>query len=98
MTPTTSFQPIWAVPEARVAEGAVPGYAPAVRIGGRTEVRCGGRTAIEPDAPPVREDTLFRLASVTKPKGGALTLSLAGDGVLALDAPLDPAPPEPSAP
>src|SRR4051794_3786116 len=98
MTPTTSFQPIWAVPEARVAEGAVPGYAAAVRIGGRTEVRCGGRTAIEPDAPPVREDTLFRLASVTKPMGGALTLSLACDGVIGLDDPVDRWLPELAAP
>src|SRR4051794_8054788 len=98
MTPTTSFQPIWAVPEARVAEGAVPGYAAAVRIGGGTEVRGGGRTAIERDAPPVREDTLFRLASVTKPMGGALTLSLACDGVIGLDDPVDRWLPELAAP
>ena len=82
-----SFERIWAVPDARVAAGKIPGYAAAVRIGGRTEVRWGGRTAIEPDAPPVREDTLFRIASITKPLGGALTLSLVRDGVLALDDP-----------
>src|ERR687885_1182151 len=82
-----SFERIWAVPDARVASGQIPGYAAAVRIGGRTEVRWGGRTAIEPDAPPVREDTLFRIASITKPLGGALTLSLVRDGVLALDDP-----------
>ena len=34
------------------------------------------------------EDTLFRLASVTKPLGGALTLSLVQDGVLGLDDPI----------
>jgi CubicO group peptidase (beta-lactamase class C family) len=82
-----SFERIWAVPDARVASGEIPGYAAAVRIGGRTEVRCGGRIAIEPDAAPVREDTLFRIASITKPMGGALTLSLVRDGVLALDDP-----------
>ena len=82
-----SFERIWAVPNARVASAEIPGYAAAVRIGGRTEVRCGGRIAIEPDAPPVREDTLFRIASITKPMGGALTLSLVRDGLLALDDP-----------
>jgi len=40
-----------------------------VRIRGRTEVRCGGRVAFEPDAAPVREETLFRIASLTKPMG-----------------------------
>lgn len=86
-TETGFFERIWAVPEARLADGAIPGYAAAVRIGGRTEVRCGGRTAVEPDAPPVREDTLFRIASLTKPMGGALTLSLVEDGILGLDDP-----------
>jgi CubicO group peptidase (beta-lactamase class C family) len=88
MTSSNSFEPIWAVPEGRVAEGAIPGWAAAVRIGGRTEVRCGGRMAIEPDAPPVREDTLFRIASLTKPMGGALTVSLVRDGVIGLDDPV----------
>ena len=52
------------------------------------EVRAGGRTAVEPQSAPMREDTLFRLASVTKPMGGALALSLVQDGVLALDDPI----------
>ena len=34
------------------------------------------------------EDTLFRIASLTKPIGGALTLSLVQDGLLALDDPI----------
>ena len=37
---------------------------------------------------PMRDDTLFRIASVTKPIGGALTLALVQDGVLALDDPI----------
>jgi CubicO group peptidase (beta-lactamase class C family) len=37
----------------------------------------------------MREDTLFRIASVTKPIGGALTLSLVEDGVIALDDPIE---------
>ena len=87
MTPDTEFETVWAVPEGRVARGEIPGYAAAVRIRGRTEVRCGGRVAFEPDAPPMREDTLFRIASLTKPMGGALTLTLVRDGVVGLDDP-----------
>jgi CubicO group peptidase (beta-lactamase class C family) len=87
-TDATGFEQIWAVPDAAVASGRIPGYAGAVRIGGRTEVRVGGRMATGPDAPPMREDALFRIASLTKPIGGALALSLVQDGVLGLDDPI----------
>jgi CubicO group peptidase (beta-lactamase class C family) len=84
-----SFERIWEAQDAHVASGRIAGYVAAVRIGGRTEVHAGGRTAIEPDSPPMREDTLFRIASVTKPIGGALVLSLVEDGVFALDDPIE---------
>jgi CubicO group peptidase (beta-lactamase class C family) len=84
-----SFERIWQGQDAHVESGRIAGYVGAVRIGGRTEVRAGGRTAIEPDSPPMREDTLFRIASVTKPIGGALALSLVEDGVIALDDPIE---------
>jgi CubicO group peptidase (beta-lactamase class C family) len=84
----TSFDDIWRVPDAQVASGRIPGYVAAIRIGARVQVRAGGRIGIDPDSPPMREDTLFRIASVTKPIGGALTLSLVQDGVLALDDPI----------
>jgi CubicO group peptidase (beta-lactamase class C family) len=84
----TSFDTIWQVPDAQVASGRIPGYVAAVRIGGRTEVRAGGRMALETDSAPMTEDTLFRIASITKPMGGALTLSLIQDGVLTLDDPI----------
>ena len=44
--------------------------------------------AVEPHSPPMEEDTLFRIASVTKPIGGALALGLVQDGVLGLDDPI----------
>jgi CubicO group peptidase (beta-lactamase class C family) len=84
----TSFDEIWRVPDGHVASGRIPGYVAAVRIGGQVQVRAGGRTAIGADGAPMREDTLFRIASVTKPIGGALALSLVQDGVLALDDPI----------
>src|ERR687886_626101 len=48
-----------------------PRFAAAIRAAGRTEVLVGGRLALDGDT-PVRPDTLFRLASVTKPFAGAL--------------------------
>jgi CubicO group peptidase (beta-lactamase class C family) len=83
-----SFERIWETQDVHVASGRIPGYVAAVRIGGRTEVHAGGRMAIEPDSPPMREDTLFRIASVTKPIGGALALALVEEGVIALDDPI----------
>lgn len=84
-----SFERIWETRDAHVESGRIAGYVAAVRIGGRTEVRAGGRIALDPHSPPMREDTLFRIASVTKPIGGALTLSLVEDGVLGLDDPIE---------
>jgi CubicO group peptidase (beta-lactamase class C family) len=83
-----SFDQIWETQDAHVASGRIPGYVAAVRIGDRTEVHAGGRMAVESDSPPMRDDTLFRIASVTKPIGGALTLALVEDGVIALDDPI----------
>jgi CubicO group peptidase (beta-lactamase class C family) len=79
---------IWRVLDAQVASGRIPGYVAAVRVGGRVAVRAGGRRAVDAESEPMDEDTLFRIASITKPMGGALTLSLAQDGVLGLDDPI----------
>jgi CubicO group peptidase (beta-lactamase class C family) len=84
----TSLEHVWQVPDGQVASGRIPGYVGAVRIGGHIEVRAGGRRAVEPQSALMGADTLFRIASVTKPLGGALTLSLVQDGVLALDDPI----------
>jgi CubicO group peptidase (beta-lactamase class C family) len=81
-----SFENIWRIPDGDVACGRIPGYVGAVRIGGATEIRVGGHEAF--GGAPVREQTRFRIASVTKPIGGALTLSLVQDGLLALEDPV----------
>jgi CubicO group peptidase (beta-lactamase class C family) len=83
-----SFEGIWQVQDAHVASGQVAGYVAAVRLGAQTGVHAGGRFALESESPPMRHDTLFRIASITKPMGGALTLSLVQDGVLSLDDPI----------
>ena len=84
----TRFEGVWRVPDDQVASGRIPGYGAAVRIGGQVRARAGGRTAVEPGSAPMREDTLFRIASVTKPVGAVLVLSLVQDGVLDLYEPV----------
>jgi len=84
----TGLGRVWAVPDAQVASGRIPGYVAAARVGGQVTVRAGGRTAVGTGSPAMQEDTLFRIASVTKPIGGALALSLVQDGVLTLDDPV----------
>src|SRR3954453_12650177 len=81
---TERFGPVADVLQAQVDSGRLPGFVAAVRAGGDTEVLAGGRLAFDGDA-PMRPDTLFRLASVTKPFAGALTLGLVEAGVLGLD-------------
>jgi CubicO group peptidase (beta-lactamase class C family) len=85
---------VWRVTEGHVASGRIPGYVGALRVGRHVEVRAGGRTSVESDSAAMRDDTLFRIASVTKPIGGALTLSLVEVGVLGLDDPIAPWLPE----
>ena len=82
------FERVWQGLDAQVASGRMPGYVGAVRVGGQVKIRAGGRMAVDAESAPMGEDTLFRIASVTKPMGGALTLSLVEDGVLALDDPI----------
>jgi CubicO group peptidase (beta-lactamase class C family) len=83
-----TFDGIWDVLDRDVASGRIPGYVAAVRLGTEIATRAGGRTAVGDDSMPMTEDTLFRIASLTKPIGAALTLMLIGDGVLALDDPI----------
>jgi CubicO group peptidase (beta-lactamase class C family) len=41
------------------------------------------------DGPPVQRDSLFRIASLTKPVTAVAALTLAGEGLLRLDEPVD---------
>jgi CubicO group peptidase (beta-lactamase class C family) len=78
----------WQVVDTKVESGRIPGYVGAVRIRGETSVRAVG----------MGEDALFRIASVSKPIGAVLTLSLIEDGVLGLDDPVAEWLPEAAAP
>jgi CubicO group peptidase (beta-lactamase class C family) len=81
------FVTVWAVLQAAVARGELPGYVAAVRYRGVAEVHAGGHLDLS-RATAMRPGTVFRLASVSKLFAGVLTLALAEDGVLTLDDPV----------
>jgi CubicO group peptidase (beta-lactamase class C family) len=83
-----SVDRVWELLDGQVAAGRMPGYVAALRVRGETATRAHGRTAIEVDGPPMRDDTQFRIASITKPVGGALTSTLVRDGLFSLDDPV----------
>ncbi|WP_222195187.1 serine hydrolase domain-containing protein [Modestobacter italicus] len=87
MPAPSRFVTVWSALEAQVAAGTLPGYAAAVRHRGEVEVHAGGCQELGGPT-PVQPDSLFRLSSLSKPFAGVLTLSLAQDGLLDLDAPV----------
>ncbi|MGW2401644.1 serine hydrolase domain-containing protein [Kitasatospora sp. NPDC001664] len=76
-----------------VAVRAAGPYASAVTVavgrGDREEVRCHGRAARAPDAPPCTPDTVFELGSVSKTFTALLLAEMAARGELALDDPVE---------
>ena len=73
---------------ARVARREMPGLVTMVACGDAVHVDPIGTVAFDSDA-PMRRDTLFRIASLTKPVLGAATMALAEDGRLRIDEPVD---------
>jgi CubicO group peptidase (beta-lactamase class C family) len=72
-----------------VESGALRGYVAAVSVGGERRIRACGAMSIDGEAGAMTEQTLFRVASLSKIVAGALTLSLEQDGVIALEDPID---------
>src|SRR5437660_2754246 len=73
--------------EAAVARGDAPGVVAAVGRGDEGYVAAAGVMAV--GGPTMQPGTLFRIASITKPVTAAVVLSLAEDGALGLDEPVD---------
>jgi CubicO group peptidase (beta-lactamase class C family) len=73
---------------ARVERAEMPGMVTLVARDDDVRVDTIGTTAFE-GAEPMRRDTIFRIASLTKPIIGAATMMLVEDGALALDEPVD---------
>jgi CubicO group peptidase (beta-lactamase class C family) len=81
---------------AHVADDKVPGLVALVAVGDEVHVDVLGSLTV--GGPPVRRDSLFRIASTTKPVTAATTLALVGEGLLDLDEPVDRLLPELSSP
>src|SRR4051794_3112134 len=78
---------------AYVERGDIPGVVTLISRGNDTHIDALGWTT--PDRKePMRPDTIFRIASITKPITGAATMILVDDGKLKLDEPVDPWLPE----
>ncbi|MGW6984513.1 serine hydrolase domain-containing protein [Streptomyces sp. NPDC054932] len=73
--------------ESRVGDGSLPGAVALVARGEEVEVAAVGSLDTAGTAPMAR-DSLFRVASVTKPVTAAATMMLVEDGLLALDLPV----------
>jgi CubicO group peptidase (beta-lactamase class C family) len=73
---------------AHVARGQVPGLVTLISRRGETHVDAIGMTAAG-GRDPMRRDTIFRIASMTKPVTAAAAMILVEEGKLRLDEPVD---------
>lgn len=87
------FESVWRSLEQQVAAGWVPGIVAGIRHQGRTEYFATGTLAFDSNE-PMRMDTRFRIASLSKPVGAAVALSMVADGLFTLDDPVAPWLPE----
>jgi CubicO group peptidase (beta-lactamase class C family) len=74
--------------EPHVGRGGVPGLVALVLRGEEESLVTLGDLDVEPGR-PARRDSLFRITSTTKPITAAATLALVGEGVIALEEPVD---------
>src|SRR4029077_7192447 len=70
-----------------VADDRIPGLVALVAAGDQVHVEALGTLSI--GGAPVARDSLFRIASTSKPITAAATLALAGEGLFDLDEPVD---------
>jgi CubicO group peptidase (beta-lactamase class C family) len=75
-----------------VADDKVPGLVALVACGEQVHVRAQGSLTI--GGPPVARDSLFRIASTTKPIAAATAMTLIDEGLIGLDDPVDKLLPE----
>ncbi|WP_405595148.1 beta-lactamase family protein [Streptomyces sp. NBC_01410] len=73
--------------QANVSNGSVPGAVGLVARGDRVEVAAVGSVDVDGTAPMAR-DSIFRIASITKPVVAAAVMMLVEDGRIALDDPV----------
>jgi CubicO group peptidase (beta-lactamase class C family) len=71
-----------------VAEGMAPGLVTLISRGGEVRADAIGTMTVDGDE-PMRRDTIFRIASVTKPITAVAAMILVEEGVFGLDTPVD---------
>ena len=76
-----------AAAEGHVGDEKVPGLVALVARGDQVHVEALGTLSV--GGPPVARDSMFRIASTTKPITAAATLALAAEGLIGLDEPVD---------
>jgi CubicO group peptidase (beta-lactamase class C family) len=81
------LEKLHAVVEQHVGDELVPSLVALVARGDKVHVEALGKLAI--GGRPVARDSIFRIASTTKPITAAATLAVVGEGLLALDEPVD---------
>jgi CubicO group peptidase (beta-lactamase class C family) len=77
-----------------VGRGEVSGLVTLVSRHGETRVDAIGTKAVGGGRGPMQRDTIFRIASMTKPVTAAAAMILVEECTLRLDEPVDPFPPE----
>src|SRR5215831_7097864 len=70
-----------------VSNGSVPGAVALVARGDRVEVQAVGSAGVDRTSPMAR-DSIFRIASITKPITAAAVMMLVEDGRIALEDPV----------
>jgi CubicO group peptidase (beta-lactamase class C family) len=86
--PRPGLERLHAALAARVDQRQLPGIVTLIAIDDQVHVDAIGAVALDSSRPMSRE-TIFRVASLTKPVLAAATMMLVEDGVLALDAPVE---------
>jgi CubicO group peptidase (beta-lactamase class C family) len=81
------LEQLHAAAERHVGDEMVPGLVALVARGGQVHVEALGRLAV--GGAPVARDSIFRIASTTKPITAAVTLAVAAEGLIGLDEPVD---------
>ena len=73
--------------QTHVSDGSVPGAVALTACGDRVEVAAAGFAGADGTSPMAR-DSIFRIASITKPITAAAVMMLVEDGLIALEDPV----------
>ena len=84
---STGIDRLRAIAAQHVANGSVPGLVALIASGDQVHVEAHGTLSF--GGAPMVADSLFRIASMTKPVTGAATMALIEEGLVGLDEPVD---------